>query len=196
MDYGIYSPDDSWTSRAGEEFAVADPLQFSPDTLGHNMTSSAVQGTLPSRPRTSTDPFEVLPNEILHEICRLMPGRDLRAYLSASSTAYFATVDQGFWKALCASRMPWAWECYQDLYQPHTQSTESEVDYKRLYLLLDKNTSSGFGMPPSMSWLLGLANRRRIWNAYMEELLPEYNRVAREIQAGSKSRWFKHFMED
>ncbi|KFH44866.1 hypothetical protein ACRE_043520 [Hapsidospora chrysogenum ATCC 11550] len=62
-----------------------------------------------------------------------MPARDSRAFLTASSTAYFATLHPGFWKALCTSWVPWAWEFWEDMYHHHPPTTASDMNYKKLF---------------------------------------------------------------
>jgi hypothetical protein len=160
-------------------------MQFSPDTLGYDLRSSTVLGAIPAQSRASVDPFGALPNEILHAICQYMPGKDLRAFLTASSMAYFAALDQRFWRTLCTSLVPWAWEFWDDMYHHHTPSTDVEMNYRKLYLLLEENTRNGYGMAPSLSGWLGMANRRRIWDACMQ-LLPHYQQAltGREAAGG------------
>lgn len=100
----------------------------------------------------------------------------------ASATAHYATLDLGFWKSLCSTHVPWAWELWRGISQ-ETAPAESEIDFKRLYLCLDKNTSQPFGMTvPMINWM-GLTNRRRIWDVCLQ-LLEHYYRVLRETAPG------------
>ncbi|KAL2802684.1 hypothetical protein BJX63DRAFT_437646 [Aspergillus granulosus] len=182
LNYGhISGAEECWDSISGEEFSVSDPLQFPHQKFDLPLQSgkgSATQQIL--LPRVSVDPFRRLPKEILHVICHDLPGRDLKALLSASATAYHATLDPGFWRSLVSSRMPWAWEFWSDNSNQATSSSKSQMDYKRLYLCLDINTSLGFGIPPWMGDWMGITNRRRIWNACIQ-LLENYHPVVDKV---------------
>lgn len=109
-----------------------------------------------------------------------MPGDALRAFLTASATAYYATRDPAFWKPLCVSRLPWAWELWKDNdIARQDATTGSKIDYKRLYLCLELNTAKRFGMTMEMSGWMGITNRRRIWYACVQ-LLEEYRQDCSE----------------
>lgn len=101
-------------------------------------------------------------------ICRSLPEEALRAFLTASPTAHNLTQDPAFWKSLCMSRLGWAWEAWEDLgtgVQDHIN-----IDYRRVYLRLEKYTSKPFGMTVSMRPWMGMMNRRRIWDACVQVL--------------------------
>lgn len=129
---------------------------------------TAEQNVVPFRDRApGIDPFQRLPIEIVHMICQYLED-DLRAFLTASPTVYFLTQDSAFWKSLCMIRLGWAWEVWEG--QDTGVQDHTKMDYRRIYLLLEKYTSKPFGLTVSMRPWMGIMNRRRIWNACVELL--------------------------
>lgn len=171
------------TTNQHLQFSVIDPLYFPRSTLGLDLdlNPTTKKTTLPHRTRATIDPFQSLPTEILHLICRNLPAEALQAFLTASVTAYYATLDQGFWRALCLGRVGWAWEVMKDIGNTPSDDIEVEkeegegVDYKRLYLRLDLNTTKRIGLGLKDGPWMGLVNRRRIWDACLQ-LLGEYEK--------------------
>ncbi|OOQ83361.1 hypothetical protein PEBR_34936 [Penicillium brasilianum] len=197
LDYGgISGVDQCWECIPGEEYSVIDPLQFSLDALDLDYKSpSTPNPRLLTRPKVSgratIDPFQSLPIEILHLICGYLPADALGAFLTASATAYFATKNESFWKFLCLERVPWAWEVWRGIEGNNDVDGGSEkqgagtgedakqgkgiveVDYKRLFFCLERNTAQRFGLGVEAGAWLGLVNRRRIWDV-CGRLLEEY----------------------
>lgn len=118
--------------------------------------------------RTTTDPFTNLAPELLYLIFKHLPTDALLHLIAASPTVHFATDRSVFWKQLI----------YEDLaFFPEereliTSLNEAEIDFKRLYLWLEARTTPMFGMRGPF---MGMANRRRIWNACLE-LKPHYSK--------------------
>jgi hypothetical protein len=120
-----------------------------------------------------TDSFKHIPYDVIYEILSYLPGKSIRAFINASYIAQELTLNNGFWKKLVRSDMPWLWEL-QKLIDESPQA--ANFDYKRLYLWLDKETTPTYGM---RGRFMGLANRRRIWGA-CEEIAALYHLRRRE----------------
>lgn len=103
------------------------------------------------------DPFNKLPYDIIYYVLRFLPGDSTRAFMAASWAVYNATRHPTLWKQLMYWGMPWFWELHK-LVDEHS----TDLDYKNLYLWLDKATMPVYGMDGPF---LGIANRRRIWGA-------------------------------
>lgn len=196
LDYGgINGVDQCWESIPGEEvrayrtlcpfcifvlqylltrqvkYSVVDPLEFPLDTIDMHSKSTVQQNALRLRNRAIVDPFQSLPVEIVHMICKYLPGSAFQAFLTASGTAYLATLDPAFWKSLCVSRLPWAWELWEDSdLARQDDPTKSTLDWKSAYLCLEINTAKRGGMTIEMSRWMGITNRRRIWDACVQLL--------------------------
>ncbi|KAJ5355395.1 uncharacterized protein N7496_012607 [Penicillium cataractarum] len=182
LDYGgISGVDQCWECIPGEEYSVIDPLRFSLDALDFiykwpsaanpsQPTGSKAKGT--ETEKVIIDPFNSLPIEILHLICGHLPADALQYFLAASVTAYYATKNESFWKALCLERVPWAWEVWRDIDgdgEKEVVDTKQGkgkvgVNYKKLFFCLERNTEQKFGLGVENRGWLGLVNRRRIWD--------------------------------
>ncbi|OAX84000.1 hypothetical protein ACJ72_01635 [Emergomyces africanus] len=124
-------------------------------------------GLLQLADRVRWDPFSILPYDILHSILRFLPGDSIRALMAASWPVYNATRHPGLWKQLMYWGMPWFWELHQLVEQQ-----SNDLDYKKLYLWLDKVTAPAYGMSGPF---LGIANRRRIWSACSQLAEPYFS---------------------
>ncbi|EGC47865.1 F-box domain-containing protein [Histoplasma capsulatum var. duboisii H88] len=108
--------------------------------------------------KVKRDPFGELPFDLLYSILRFLPGDSTRALMSASWPVYGATRHPALWKQLMYWGMPWFWE----LHKLVGEDNVTDLDYKNLYLWLNKATMPVYGMRGPF---LGIANRRRIWCA-------------------------------
>lgn len=163
------------------KYSVVDPLEFPLDTIDMHPGSPTGHKALPLRNRAIVDPFQSLPVEIVHMICEDLPGSALQAFLTASATAYCVTLDAPFWKSLCISRLPWAWELWEDSdIVLQNAPAGSKVDWKRVYLCLEMNTANRGGMTIETSRWMGITNRRRIWDACVQ-LLEHYRKEVRDM---------------
>jgi hypothetical protein len=86
-------------------------------------------------------------------------------------------------------RLPWAWEVWRGIegnddvdggsegVDPDKDTKlgkgKIEVDFKRLFFCLERNTAQRFGLGVEAGAWLGLVNRRRIWDVCVR-LLEEY----------------------
>lgn len=127
--------------------------------------------------RSPVSPFGKLPLEIVYQICSYLPGDSLRALSQASLSIQSVTQDNWFWKRFIQWEMPWFWK-FQTSHG--SKSFPPDLNYKRLYLWLDKMTAPRYGMDDLT--LIGVANRRRIWGV-CEQLADRYDRTLRQQTA-------------
>jgi hypothetical protein len=140
----------------------------------HNLQAASPK-PINIRHKVLADPFKDIPYDVICEILSYLSGKSLQDFINASYIAYELTRDHnGFWKKRVRSDMPWLWEL-QKLIDESPQA--ANFDYKRLYLWLDKETTPTYGM---RGRFMGLANRRRIWEA-SEEIAGFYHQRLREI---------------
>ncbi|KAL5358749.1 hypothetical protein BJX96DRAFT_183318 [Aspergillus floccosus] len=81
-----------------------------------------------------------------------------------------------FWEKAVQYNMPWLWEFHA---LKHEKTLPEDINYKRLYLWLDKMTAPRYGMDDLA--LTGVANRRRIWGV-CQQLAPRYFRGLKQAQ--------------
>ncbi|KAF7114166.1 hypothetical protein CNMCM5793_007744 [Aspergillus hiratsukae] len=112
------------------------------------------------RGRSPASPFGKLPLELVYQICSYLPGDSLKALTQASLSIQVVTQDNWFWKRFIQWDMPWFWEFYTS---QNPKDLRGDVNYKHLYMWLDKMTAARYGMDDLA--LIGVANRRRIWGA-------------------------------
>jgi hypothetical protein len=106
--------------------------------------------------RAITDPFEKLSNELIHHITSYLTGEAVFTLRQASMTVREATSGNSFWMPRVQKNLAWLW-------MPDSLFTRfSTIDWMKVYLLFDSATARPWGM---RGVYLGLANRRRIWNA-------------------------------
>jgi hypothetical protein len=125
----------------------------------------------PHQNSQSEDIFNVLPIELRHEVFRHLSAESILAVKAASLAMHTTTLPYGLWTHRLRSEMPWLWEIHDiDVFQ----SQESEGNASKL--LLDIQTKSQY-TSENDDYILGLANRRRIWGVceqirsrYLEKL--------------------------
>ncbi|GKZ66611.1 hypothetical protein AnigIFM60653_002800 [Aspergillus niger] len=121
------------------------------------------------RDRKPVSPFGKLPLEIVYQICKFLPSDSLKALAEASLYIHLVTQDNLFWKQFMQRNMPWFWE----LQAAKNQKIPADLNYKRMYMWLDKMTAPRYGMDDVK--LIGVANRRRIWGV-CEDLADRYSK--------------------
>ncbi len=119
--------------------------------------------------KVQNDLFKLLPYDIVHIICDYLTREDTFALMEASWHILMTTRNNSFWEHVMRTRMPWFWEL-PDLLDKTT--FPPSFNYKGLFLWLDYLTTPQFGMRGPAS-VLGVANRRRIWNT-CQDLLESY----------------------
>lgn len=117
------------------------------------------------------DVFNRLPPELRHEVFKLLPAGSILALKAASWVMHTTTLPREFWKHRLRSEMPWLWEIHDlDVFE------SQELEAKASKLLLDISVKSQY-TSKNDDYILGLANRRRIWGVceqiqcrYLEKL--------------------------
>ncbi|GFF42807.1 hypothetical protein IFM61606_04596 [Aspergillus udagawae] len=166
-----------WECIPGAEYCATHPTETSglDDFLKTNLATdgkfkkSFSQFDL--KGRSPASPFGKLPLELVYQICSYLPGDSLKALTQASLSIQVVTQDNWFWKRFIQWDMPWFWEFYTS---QNPRDLPADVNYKRLYLWLDKMTAARYGMDDLA--LIGVANRRRIWGV-CEELVSQYHKA-------------------
>ncbi|KAE8385464.1 hypothetical protein BDV23DRAFT_18832 [Aspergillus alliaceus] len=164
-----------WECVPGAEYCAKCPTDTPMvDELFQNLTTDSKfkyrseAGFEPQDPCPS-DPFGQLPMEIAQYICMFLPGDSVNALAQASPSVQVIAKDNSFWKRFMRWDMPWFWEL-------QTLQKQNDVDYRELYMWLNKMTTPRYGMDDLK--LMGVANRRRIWGV-CEQLASRYNKTTR-----------------
>lgn len=163
IDYGFkMSTRRQWVCTGGTEHLVSQPLRlFSLRQHLPRQSLLLLDGTESQKFQwwNRRDVFSRLPYDVLDRILLYLPGDSIIALLHVSSSFNTATRHNSFWKKLILRSMPWFWELN---YQPlSSRPGRSKVDFKRLYLWLNRELSVSYGLQGPMRCL---ANRMRIWN--------------------------------
>ncbi|KAF9891589.1 hypothetical protein FE257_003600 [Aspergillus nanangensis] len=173
LPYGdIHGPDQDWQCIPGEEYSVTNPMsidgvkEFLKENLPRNKDHCPNKSPVDTTQRIAGDPFRYIPYDVAYLILSYLSGHSLQALIKASAVFKNVSRGEGFWKQVLVRHMPWFWEL-QDMVR---DSAIADINYKETYLWLEKETTVPFGM---RGLLLGIANRRRIWNT-CEHLADRY----------------------
>jgi hypothetical protein len=178
IDYGKFEGAEQWwSSRAGEEWSVADP---GPKPGIEEVVKSILPAKLfeqPSAPHQNLshkvrhDPLTMLPYDIVHSIIVELPIKDMNSLMTASWRIHEASREPAFWRLMIRVHiMPFFWELEDFL--KNTTFPES-FDWRGTYHWLDDITKPSWGLSGP---LIGIANRRRIWNSCLQ-LAPMYHEI-------------------
>lgn len=129
--------------------------------------------------KTTTDPFQQLSNELIHHVTDHLMAKDVFSLRQASMVIREATSGSSFWIPRIQNDLAWLWIPHDILRGagPRAEGNgKLEIDWMKVYLLFDCVTARPYGMS---GVYMGLANRRRIWNA-CEQLKPAYISYAAE----------------
>jgi hypothetical protein len=174
LPYGEFSgAEQFWECIPGEEFSVCDPgprLGFE-DVLQSMLPASLFDGltrSLGLSEKVRHDPWQIVPYDVLLDIFEHVGTGDVLALMSASTHVLATTCNVAFWKHMLRVRiLPWFWELNTLL----KNSTLPETfDYKGLFVCINNVTAPEYGMEGPF---MGIANRRRIWQA-CQPLVPMY----------------------
>ncbi|KAG9497420.1 hypothetical protein J7337_010281 [Fusarium musae] len=178
-----------WSHERGGEFLVANPcfvpglddLLQSTQSVEHTLgNESSPSGSIVSTEPAPSDPFSKLPSEMIREILIHLRFKDLanlrltsRVFLHLPNTVlYELTVQETPWLYEAWSSLPisfWATTTQAEIERggsinttPHPVKLlgKGETDWLRLQMELSRNWKT----------MLGLQNRRRIWNDCQEIL--------------------------
>ncbi|KAL1592714.1 hypothetical protein SLS60_011130 [Paraconiothyrium brasiliense] len=174
LNYGqLDGPEQCWDSVQGEEYVVSDP-GYKKDL------SKAVQNLIPSKlfmsragsldlaHKVQNDPLRVLPYDVLYEIFTHLSFKDSRSLMQSSWHVFASTRNGPFWKQMLRLHvLPWFWEVSAIA---GDSSTTEHLGEKNSFLWIEAATRPRFGIEGP---LMGIANRRRIWNV-CQQLAPQY----------------------
>ncbi|KAF2119207.1 hypothetical protein BDV96DRAFT_567199 [Lophiotrema nucula] len=184
VDYGgIEGIDQTWECIQGEEYSVCDPYstagvsQYLESILPASLLNHTESPDLSKK--ITYDPLTKLPYDILHILVQHLPPKDFLSLLRASWYVTKSTNDNAFWKSFLRRKiMSCFWEI-EDL----LDNVPEDFDFKRAFLWLNRLTTCRFGME---GYLMGIANRRRIWNV-CQQIVPLYRKQVPENDlAGSQ----------
>ncbi|OAL57354.1 hypothetical protein IQ07DRAFT_528128 [Pyrenochaeta sp. DS3sAY3a] len=162
-----------WECMPGEEYTVSDP---GPKPGIDEVLRSMFPAKLFNRPesllelsdKVRNDPLAILPYDVLLGILDHLPEKSTLALRKASWHVRTLTQEPGFWRYMLRLRVaPWFWEI-KDLLA-YTKFPET-FDFQGLFKWLYHITLPVYGFKGP---LMGIANRRRIWNA-CRDLVPVY----------------------
>jgi hypothetical protein len=123
-------------------------------TIEHNPTTKGISPI--SSQRKITDPFQNLSNELVHHVTSYLTSEEVFKLRQVSTIVREATSGNSFWIPRVRRDLAWLWV-------PHGLLTKSStIDWMKVYLLFDSATARPWGM---RGVYMGIANRRRIWNA-------------------------------
>lgn len=167
IDYGAadFMHDQFWVDSPGYEYLVSHPRDLAGveevvlSMFGSNGFRALVSDTDPVE-RVRSDPFTMLPYDLIYQISTVLGNKDLLSLMKASWPVHAIFRDVGqFWQQRIRTTMPWFFELHQVLEED--QAFLQENDPKRILLWGEKMT-----LP--RRWLtgpfIGVANRRRIWS--------------------------------
>lgn len=187
LNYGDPDPpsDQGWESKSGEEYFVAHPMERIDSTfvLPNNLKTSSSSHDL--GPHVRYDPFATIPPEIIYQIVYSLPPSSLIALMEASWTINIAfRQGSSFWFGYLKRNMPWFFELHENLESigPHTMEMLHGTDIKGLFIWADNITKPRRGLS---GWRMGLANRRRIWNAcegLKETYVSKLSKMGQELE--------------
>lgn len=115
------------------------------------------QRACPKQSSGRRDIFDKLPHELRQTIFELLPAESILALKAASWAMHVSTLPRDFWEEKLKVETPWLWEIY-DINVFQSQDSE-ESAFK---LLCDIQKKSQY-TSENDDYILGLANRRRIW---------------------------------
>jgi hypothetical protein len=119
--------------------------------------------------KVQNDPLNVLPFDVFYIICEYLEERDILKLVQASCHVHVLTRNNSFWKQMVHSKfVPWLWELNDMLSQ---YGLPANLDFKCMFLWLERVTRYE---NVSGSVVMGIANRKRIWNT-CEQLYYMYN---------------------
>jgi hypothetical protein len=144
--------------------------------VGDRTKESSLRDNLETK--VESDSLSKLPSEVLHELLTYLSGQEALALRTASLVVLRATSNNHFWKQMILRDMPWFWEL--DGLAHDARSRDLNLDYKRLYFWLEKETRTLFG---NDSPFLGLVNRARIWRVCGEAA----HLYFQEVEAGQQA---------
>ncbi|KAL3442344.1 hypothetical protein BJX65DRAFT_287014 [Aspergillus insuetus] len=179
LDYGDPDPptEQVWEIMRGQEILVVNPVDI-PELQSEIRDIKSLLGMKVDCPgddetkrHAGDDIFSRLPIELRHEIFEYLRPESILALKAASRVMHTTPCPDSLWTGKLADTYPWLWEVHElDVFQ--SQALEGNISQ-----LLRACRENGAFSSKSHSYVLGLANRRRIWGVceqirsqYMEKL--------------------------
>lgn len=125
-----------------------------------------------SRQSIGSDPFSRLASELQLAITDELDISDL-LHLREASTRIRALMSNSFWKVRLQRDMPWLY----DLPEPGAQTKVDLIDWTQVYKDMYRASSLS---PKQQGRILGLVNRRRLWETTIPQILEPYWVIKRE----------------
>ncbi|KAF3394026.1 hypothetical protein F1880_005532 [Penicillium rolfsii] len=160
LSYGEPEPLDQqfWCEEKGHEILVVNPVTIPQiDADLDFIKQSLDQRASPSQSPPREDIFDKLPYELRHEIFTLLPSGSILALKAASWSMHITTLSCEFWRDKLKAEIPWLWEIHE-VNVFHSQESEERASK----VLLDIHKKSTY-TSENDDYIMGLANRRRIW---------------------------------
>jgi hypothetical protein len=177
IDYGTFhGAEQFWASHAGEEWSVADPLPKRVEEVLESSLPPRLFGQPCAKPlhlahQVRYDPLAMLPYNIIHVIILQLSLKDMHSLMMASSSIREASREPALWKPMCRLHItPSFWELDEFL---RNISFPENFDGRGAFRWLNDMTKPSFGLSGP---LMGIANRRRIWNSCLQ-LAPMYHEM-------------------
>ncbi|KAJ5364580.1 uncharacterized protein N7496_010293 [Penicillium cataractarum] len=160
LDYGQPKPpaEQIWYQQKGHELLVVNPVEIPQIDADLDLIKQSLdQKAIPKQTPSKEDIFDKLPYELRHDIFKLLPAGSILALKAASWAMHLTTFSADFWREKLSAEMPWLWEIH-DINIFQSQKSEDRASG----LLLDIQKKSAY-TSENDDFILGLANRRRIW---------------------------------
>ncbi|KAL2858432.1 hypothetical protein BJY01DRAFT_22 [Aspergillus pseudoustus] len=163
LDYGEPDPPTGqvWDIVMGQEVLVVNPVNI-PELEAEISDVKRLLDTKPNldnkaKRHADDDIFSRLPTELRHEIFQNLHPESILALKAASGVMHATSCPDSVWTAKLVDTYPWLWEVHE---LPVFQSQNVE---ERASRLLRACREDGATTGKSHGYILGLANRRRIW---------------------------------
>ncbi|KAF7588703.1 hypothetical protein BBP40_005303 [Aspergillus hancockii] len=164
LDYGDPTPlnEQYWICTRGQELLVTNPVKITQlarylDEL-HDIANDEKDTPHTQTVQEGYDIFDTLPCELRHRIFDLLPLPSVLALKAASWSMHTTALPRGNWERRLETDFPWLWEIHN--IDPF-KSQELEARLSRIVAELEEKSKYG---KERVDYILGLANRRRIWN--------------------------------
>ncbi|KAJ5998541.1 hypothetical protein N7451_006351 [Penicillium sp. IBT 35674x] len=164
-----------WYSNKGQEVLVANPVEIPQlDAEFDIIMKSQAKNAGQDQNSQGKDVFNRLPLELRYDVFKLLPAGSILALKAASWVMHTTTLPREFWRHRLRSEMPWLWEIHDiDVFE------SQELENKASKLLLDIPVKSQY-TSKNDDYILGLANRRRIWGV-CEQIRSRYFEKLKDI---------------
>lgn len=158
-------------------------LQEYYENLPRLVKSSTIDIKEPVQQKSScfrSDPFALLPHEMILEVFSHLPIDSVVAFQIASRTANISLSNET-WRRRIKRDMPWLWDLFED-HAPRSDVCKTTIDWKKVYAFME--CSSRF---ESCDHICGLVNRRRIWKTCSQIAVLYASKTASQLPPKSRN---------